>query len=299
LHVPIPESAGGFPLLGEVALAAWLTASAVGLLWRHRAGRLLPGLTGLGALLLLLAALVGGNGGLDLPLPWSLGDARLQLVADPLSRWFLAVIALVALPVVLFTPGYLQHLRDRVSLGLVWSMLALLLASMAGVVLAGNALVFLVAWELMALSSYALVAADHGQRGIRQAAFTYLGATRVGTALLMAGFLWIHQLTGSWTFAEWHLRDAAALGPGLLILAGLAVKAGCWPFHLWLPIAHPGCAGPGLRRHERRHDQDRDLCHGPAVRPGRPPLRSGLWPRPAGAGRRLRPVGRALRAPAA
>ncbi|MEN6548077.1 MAG: proton-conducting transporter membrane subunit [Armatimonadia bacterium] len=201
-------------------------------------------MTGLGALLLLLTAVLGGNARFDLPLPWSLADARLSLLADPLSRWFLAIIALIGLPVVLFSSGYLHHLRSRVSLGLVWSGLALLLASMAGVVLAANALTFLVAWELMALSSYALVASDNHQRSIRQAAFTYLGATRIGTTALMAGFLWAHQLTGSWTFADWHLQGPSALGPGLLILAGLAVKAGCWPFHLWLPIAHPAAPAP-------------------------------------------------------
>ena len=207
-------------------------------------GLLLPVLTGLGALLLLLGALVGGDFRLYLPLPWFLGDAPVSFVADPLSRWFLGIIGLVGVPVALFTPGYMEHLRSRVSLGLVWSALALLLASMAGVVLAANALVFLVAWELMALSSYGLVAADHGKESIRRAAFVYLGATRVGTALLMAGFLWVHQLTGSWNFADWHLTGAAALGPALLIFGGLAVKAGCWPFHLWLPIAHPAAPAP-------------------------------------------------------
>jgi hydrogenase-4 component B len=60
----------------------------------------------------------------------------------------------------------------------------------------------------------------------------------------MAGFLWAHQLTGSWSFADWHLHGAQALGPALLIFLGLAVKAGCWPFHLWLPIAHPAAPAP-------------------------------------------------------
>src|SRR5947208_466030 len=81
------------------------------------------------------------------------------------------------------------------------------------VVLAANGVVFLVAWELMALSSFALVAADHEQHSVRQAALIYLGATRVGTAFLMAGFLWAHQLTGTWEFARWTLAGPSALGP--------------------------------------------------------------------------------------
>jgi hydrogenase-4 component B len=235
---------GGFALWCGVAFAAWLAALVFGLLRRGEPGPVPPVLTALGAGLLLLAAVAGGNTSLSLPLPWALGDVRVGLVADPLSRWFLALISLIALPVILFSPGYLRHLAGRVRLGFVWSGLALLLASMAGVVLAANALTFLVAWELMALSSYSLVAADHERQSIRKAAFVYLGATRVGTASLMAGFLWTHQLTGSWNFADWHLSGAAALGPALLIFVGLAVKAGCWPFHLWLPIAHPAAPAP-------------------------------------------------------
>src|SRR5205823_433836 len=103
---------------------------------------------------------------------------------------------------------------------------------------------FLVAWEAMTLASFTLVAADNEQHTVRQAALIYLGATRVGTTFLMAGFLWAHQFTGSWEFAQWWLSGSAALGPALLILIGLAAKAGCWPFHLWLPIAHPAAPAP-------------------------------------------------------
>lgn len=226
------------------ALFSWLSVVGAGLLWRRHPGPLFAVLTGLGSVLLLLAALGGGNQVFALPRPWFLGESGFQFVSDPLSRWFLAIIGVIGIPVALFSPGYLHHLRHRVPLGLVWAMLALLMASMTGVVLAANAIVFLVAWEVMALSSFALVAADHQQHAIRQAAFVYLGATRVGTAFLMGGFLWAHQITGSWAFADWSLSGTAALGPSLLILAGLAAKAGCWPFHLWLPIAHPAAPAP-------------------------------------------------------
>ena len=240
----LPELPDGSALVYGAVLVTWLAVAVIGTIWRRHSGPLFPVLTGLGSFLLLAGAVCGGNGGVTLTSPWFLGDAEIRFVFDPLSRWFLAIIGLVGIPVSLFSPGYLNHLRHRVSLGLVWAALAVLLASMAGVVLAANALVFLVAWEAMALSSYALVMADHEQRSVRRAGLVYLGATRAGTGLLMGGFLWVHQLTGSWDFADWHLSGAAALGPALLILAGLAAKAGCWPFHLWLPIAHPAAPAP-------------------------------------------------------
>jgi len=195
-------------------------------------------------MLLLTAAIVGKNEIITIPLPWFLGDAGFSMLIDPLSRWFLAIIGLVGIPVALFAPGYLLHLQKQVSLGLVWAGLALLMISMAGVVLAANAIFFIVAWELMALSSFFLVASNHEQKESRHASFIYLGATRIGTAFLMGGFLWMHYLTGSWNFSDWGISGFSALGPALLIFIGLATKAGCWPFHLWLPIAHPAAPAP-------------------------------------------------------
>jgi len=240
----LPDLSGGFACCCGAALAAWLTVVIVGLSAKRYISSLHPLLTGIGSLLLLLPAISGGNHTFTVPLPLFLGDAAIAFTIDPLSRWFLFLIGLIGTVTALFAPGYLAHLRGRISLGFLWSALALLLISMTGVVLAANVLSFLVAWELMALSSFALVATDHERRTIRQAALVYLGATRIGTAFLMAGFLWVHHLTGSWWFADWRLAGAAALLPALLIFIGLAVKAGCWPFHLWLPIAHPAAPAP-------------------------------------------------------
>jgi hydrogenase-4 component B len=238
--VEVPGGPGAW--LGAAGLC-WAAVAGIGLIRRHDEGPLLPALVGGGSALALIAAAAGG-GTLTAPLPLFLSVVPLQLLSDPLSRWFLGIIGFIGLVVAVFSPGYLHHLRGRVALGYVWAALAVLLASMSVVVLAANAVTFLVAWEVMALSSFALVAADHQQRSVRQAALVYLGATRVGTAFLMGGFLWTHYLTGSWEFSRWTLSGDQAVGPALLIFIGLATKAGCWPFHLWLPIAHPAAPAP-------------------------------------------------------
>ncbi|MFI5384737.1 MAG: proton-conducting transporter membrane subunit [Fimbriimonadales bacterium] len=231
-------------LLCGISIIVWLVAGAIGCIWRRPNAPILPILVVSGCTFLLVGALAGRDGVWSLSLPIYLADAKFGFMSDPLSRWFLTIIAVIGIPVCLFAPGYLEHHRRRISLGFVWAGIALLLASMVGVVFAANAIAFLVAWEVMAFSSFALVAADHEQRSIRHAAMVYLGATRVGTAFLMGGFLWVYTLTGTWTFANWHLAGTAALGPALMILVGLATKAGCWPFHLWLPIAHPAAPAP-------------------------------------------------------
>jgi hydrogenase-4 component B len=226
------------------ASVVWIIVIFGGVLRRHASGPVFSAPMTLASGLLLVAAAAGQNHVMTVHAPWFLGIAPFRFIADPLSRWFLGIIGLVGIAAAVFSPGYLHHLRHRVALGLVWSALALLMLSMSLVVLSANALAFLVAWELMALSSFALVASDHEQHSVQRAALVYLGATRVGTAFLMAGFIWAHQLTQSWDFSAWHLSGSNAVGPALLILVGLAAKAGCWPFHLWLPIAHPAAPAP-------------------------------------------------------
>jgi len=202
---------------------------------------------GAGAVALLCAGIAGlaGTTGLwNLPYPLWLGAARFTFRLDALAAYFLVVIAVVTVPIAFYLPAYMEHLCRKVDMRLFWISLSTLLLSMSGVVLAANVLTFLVAWELMSLSSFLLVAADHQPHANRQAALIYLGATRLGTAFLAGGFLWALALSGSWTFQDWHFRGAAALGPGILLIIGLGVKAGMWPFDLWLPIAHPAAPSP-------------------------------------------------------
>ena len=240
----IPDLPGGLAYWCGAALFAWLAVAIGGFCIRRSQSLFFPIAFGLGSVFTLLSAVFDSHGSFTFPFPWFLGDAHLAFTIDPLGRWFLAIIGFVGIPVACFTPGYLRHLEARVLVGSVWAWLALLFLSMTAVVLAANAIIFLVAWELMALSSFMLVASEHTQHQIRRAALVYLGATRAGTALLMAGFLWAHHLTGSWAFADWHLSGMAALAPAALILLGLLTKAGSWPFHLWLPIAHPAAPAP-------------------------------------------------------
>ncbi len=240
----IPDLPGGFACWCGAALVAWLVVTVSGLCVRRSQSWFFPIVFGLGSVLVLVGAASGHPGTVTLPLPWFLGDAPCAFTLDPLSQWFLAIIGLIGIPTACFTPGYLRHQQARIATGGSWAGIALLFISMAAVVLAANALIFLVAWELMALSSFLLVAAEHAQQQIRRAALVYFGATRAGTALLMAGFLWLHHLSGSWDFAAWHLHGLPLLAPALCILCGLLTKAGSWPFHLWLPIAHPAAPSP-------------------------------------------------------
>jgi hydrogenase-4 component B len=228
-----------------IAFLLWGAAIPFGILTeKKRVGLLLmPFFLGGGSVASLCAALIASHPR-SVYLPFFFLSTRFDLFIDPLSRWFLGIIGAVGIGVSIYSPGYFRHLRKRVTLGFVWSALSLLFLSMTLVTLARNAIAFMVAWEMMALSSFALVATDHERISVRHAALIYLGATRTGAAFLMAGFLWAYALTGTWVFSAWTMSGSRALGPALLIFIGLATKAGCWPFHLWLPVAHPAAPAP-------------------------------------------------------
>jgi hydrogenase-4 component B len=235
-----------FPTILALPVAFGLFGAAVILGLLRPVGRFgLAGALTLGGCVVTLAiALFSPTGFCRLSPLVGLSGVPIEARVDSLSRWFLFLIGLIGVVVCIYLPGYLSHMTGRAKPGSIWSGLALLFASMAGVVLASNAVVFIASWELMAVSSFALVATDHERQSVHRAAFVYFGATRIGSGFLMAGFLWAHSLTGSWDFGHWFSLSATASGPAILILLGLLTKAGSWPFHLWLPIAHPAAPCP-------------------------------------------------------
>jgi formate hydrogenlyase subunit 3/multisubunit Na+/H+ antiporter MnhD subunit len=228
-----------FILLGSGALVAIYCG-------KQSNSRLLSGFLIAACLLLLSASFLSWPAGFSYgPMPIFLGGlVPLSQKADCLSLFFLAILAFVALAVAMFSPAYLDHLKGRCHLGIYWFALFVFIGSMVQVFLSPDAITFIVFWELMSLSSVALVLTDQASHKAHKAAVIYLGATRVSTTLIFAGFLWLHALSGSWIFADWHGIGAHALVPLAIVFTGLCIKAGTWPFHLWLPYAHTEAPAP-------------------------------------------------------
>ncbi len=178
-----------------------------------------------------------------LRLPWAVPFGEFSLELDALSAWFLLPILVLSALSAVYGTGYLAGWSGRRTLGPSWLFFNLLVASMMVVVLAANAVLFIVAWEIMALASFFLVTFDDEKEEVRAAGWVYLVATHLGTAFLFIFFVLAGRTTGSFDFDTWA---AHGLGPdarlGLLfVLAviGFGVKAGFMPLHVWLPEAHP------------------------------------------------------------
>jgi len=172
---------------------------------------------------------------------WALPCAAFDLCLDPLSAVFAAVIGLLTGLAAIYGGPYLRHALDGRPAGPAWFHFNLLAASMLVVVTAANAVLFLIAWEIMTLASFFLVPHDHRQERARAAGWIYLVATHIGTAFLLVLFVLLAGGSGCMDFAS-LAAGAGWAAPGILFvlaLVGFGVKAGFMPLHVWLPEAHP------------------------------------------------------------
>jgi hydrogenase-4 component B len=170
---------------------------------------------------------------LPVGLPWVGANFRM----DALSAFFLVVVNLGGAGASLFAIGYGEHENAPRR---VLPFYPAFLAGMNLVVLADDAFAFLVAWEFMSLSSWALVMAHHTDPENRSAGYIYIVMASFGTLTLLLAFGLLAGSAGGYAFSE--IRSAPAAIPGLvliLVLIGTGSKAGLVPLHVWLPLAHP------------------------------------------------------------
>jgi formate hydrogenlyase subunit 3/multisubunit Na+/H+ antiporter MnhD subunit len=179
-------------------------------------------------------------------LPWSVPYGSLAVALDPLSAFFAAPLLLVCGLGAVYGGPYLLSHREQKSLGIPWFFYNILTASMLLVLTARNGVLFLAAWEMMALASFFLVTFEDEREEVQAAGRTYLIASHLGTAFLLVFFLVLGHAYGSLDFDRWTERGgspalAPATGNLLFVLAvvGFGTKAGFMPFHVWLPEAHP------------------------------------------------------------
>jgi len=177
----------------------------------------------------------------ELDMPWALPGGHFLFRLDGLAVVFLLPAFLVSGLGSLYGLGYFPHRQHRTAAGRVRFLYGILGASIAILPGCRNDVLFLVAWELMAIFSFLLILTEQEKEGVRRAAFVYLVSTHIGTLALYAFFILIAQTSGSFDFPEQSTLDAGtpmASAIFLLALFGFGVKAGIMPFHIWLPEAH-------------------------------------------------------------
>lgn len=97
---------------------------------------------------------------------------------------------------------------------------------------------FYAGFTLMSLAAYGLIVHYQGPLP-RQAGRLYLQLAVLGEMLLYAGLMMrVHEAGGLMLFADWQSVPIQTT-TAFLLLVGFGLKAGFWPLHIWLPLAHP------------------------------------------------------------
>lgn len=173
--------------------------------------------------------------------PWipSMG-IDLDFKLDGLSLLFSLLITGIGSLVFLYSSAYL---KGHIYIGRFYGYLCVFMASMLGVVLSDNLLVLFVFWELTAISSFFLIGFNNDNEASRKSSLLAWSITGGGGFFLMAGFILIGSVSGTYSLQEMlsssellksHFLYALML---FLIFAGAFTKSAQFPFHFWLPGA--------------------------------------------------------------
>jgi len=82
-----------------------------------------------------------------------------------------------------------------------WILFLLFQSSMLWVCIIQNGLFFLIAWEIMSISSLLLVIFEHHRHEILKAGMNYMVQMHIGVAFLSVAFIWVYSSEGSFDFS--------------------------------------------------------------------------------------------------
>ncbi len=139
---------------------------------------------------------------------------------------------------VLFSTRYLENDAGQEKF---YALFLLMVGSIIGLSMSADLFNLWVWFELMAISTYTLVAFYRNLKGSLEAGVKYLVQSALGSVLVLLGIAIVFGQTG--TLDLQHLQSIAQPTPGLLaagvlFLVGFGIKAALVPLHTWLPDAH-------------------------------------------------------------
>ncbi|MGZ8557225.1 MAG: proton-conducting transporter transmembrane domain-containing protein [Chitinophagaceae bacterium] len=175
----------------------------------------------------------------------SLVTKEIPVRVDALSGFFILVINFTFITGAFYGLQYMKAYRNqKANLSLHCISFILVQASLIGICSLQNSIAFLIAWEIMALSSFMLVIFEHNKRDTINAGINFLIQSHICIMFLMLGFIWVALKMNSFDFkaiASYSASNPLLAGFALFFcfFIGFAIKAGFVPFHTWLPYAHP------------------------------------------------------------
>ncbi len=176
--------------------------------------------------------------------PWGI-----EIKVDFAGLFMLSVICSVSLLCLVYSRKYISKEVEPGKAFAYYSLFLLLSAAMLGFTATGDVFNMFVFMEILALSSYALVAVT-GRRDAVRAAFKYLLMGAPSSIMVLLAIALLYSSTGSLNMA--HLKELLAEGAYsrvvfaslVFMIMGFGVKAALFPLHGWLPDAHSIAPSP-------------------------------------------------------
>lgn len=167
-------------------------------------------------------------------------DISLSFYMDGLGLLFALLISGIGALVLLYSSAYFESPEEFVRFSIY---ILLFMMAMLGIVLSDNLLLLFVFWEITSITSYLLIGFKHEKAAARDGARRALLITAIGGLAMMAGFLLIGIVAGTFDLSDIVqggdvLRESPLyLGMLVLVLLGAFTKSAQFPFHFWLPGA--------------------------------------------------------------
>ena len=180
--------------------------------------------------------------------PGSLEEGSILLGAhlqtgDALTRGLLLAAAPIWCATGRFARTYVADSPRRDSF---WFFFLMTMAGTHGAIVSADVATFYLCYALMTFAAYGLIVHER-TADARRAGRVYLALALLGEVLLLAAFWLVAQEDIDVPLADVPRRVASSPHRVLvvaLLLGGFGVKAGAFPLHVWLPLAHPVAPAP-------------------------------------------------------
>ena len=172
---------------------------------------------------------------------------KISFRADEMSWIFAIMTTVVWLMAGIYSFGYMEHDEHKKRYAFFYVLVYFVLIALD---FSANLITMYLFYELMTLSSMPLIIHDLKKESV-SAAMKYLYYSIAGAFLALFGIFVLSQYAPSMDFvAGGHMtleniqNKGLILGALCLMVIGFGAKAGLFPLHAWLPIAHPVAPAP-------------------------------------------------------
>lgn len=172
---------------------------------------------------------------------------KISFRADELSLLFAALTTVMWILVGIYSFGYMAHEKRK---GRYSFFYVLVYVVLIGLDFSANLITMYLFYELMTLSSLPLILHEMKAESI-SAAMKYLYYSIAGAFLALFGIFVLSQyaptmefVSGGSTSADMMAHSGLILAAVFCMIVGFGAKAGMFPLHAWLPIAHPVAPAP-------------------------------------------------------